>query len=181
MDKKQYKTIWGLATLRKDGRYQITSRKEGNKGKLLHRLIWENSWGKLPNNYVIHHLDENPKNNCLLNLCAMPKSQHNKIHTLNEESKQKLSHKLKGRKKSTEHCKKISEAKKGCRSPMFGVCGTDSPLWKHYARIIKKGVKSGKQTYGLMFNGETIKYSIHPEKLERWFLQEYPLEIMECI
>lgn len=47
-----------------------------------------------------------------------------------------------------------------------------------YAKIVKHGIvkETNKQTYGISFNGEIIKTSIHPQKLIDWFEDEYPDE-----
>lgn len=87
-------TKFGIAKINKDGYYQITSRKEGNNNKFLHRLIWETVWGKIPKNWVIHHIDGNKTNNCILNLLGMDRSgenhpMYNKSHSI--ESCQKMS------------------------------------------------------------------------------------------
>ena len=63
-----YNTIWGTATLHNNGYYKIASSTEGNLGKYLHRLIWEKAWGKIPKDWVIHHLDGNKQNNKVSNL-----------------------------------------------------------------------------------------------------------------
>lgn len=73
-------TKFGIAKLQSNGYYHITSYKEGNYGKRLHRLIWESIWGKIPKNWVIHHVDGNKTNNCILNLWGMDKTYHNKLH-----------------------------------------------------------------------------------------------------
>jgi hypothetical protein len=78
-------TKWGLARLRKDY-YYISSRKEGNKGKLLHRLIYESVWGKLPKGYVVHHIDGDKTNNCILNLSMMKETEHLKLHNKGENN-----------------------------------------------------------------------------------------------
>ena len=51
-----------------------------------------------------------------------------------------------------------------------------------YAKIVKHGLvkETNKQTYGISFNGEIIKTSIHPQKLIDWFKKEYPEEIILC-
>ena len=51
-----------------------------------------------------------------------------------------------------------------------------------YAKIVKYGIvkETNKQTYGISFNGEIIKTSIHPQKLIDWFKKEYPEEIILC-
>lgn len=49
-------TKFGIATLDDNGYYWITSRKEGNHLKFLHRLIWEDFYGfKIPKGFHIHH------------------------------------------------------------------------------------------------------------------------------
>lgn len=88
-------TKWGTAKVY-DGYYKITSSKEGNSNKRLHRLIYEDFWGvKLPKEIIIHHKDENKLNNCILNLEAIEWGKHTTHHWTNRnhtsESKQKIS------------------------------------------------------------------------------------------
>lgn len=72
------KTKFGNAYQRKDGYYQISS---GNyQGKLLHRLIYEEHYGSIPNGFCIHHLDNDKNNNHPSNLILMSKSNHHKLH-----------------------------------------------------------------------------------------------------
>lgn len=59
----------------------ITSRKEGNHHKKLHRLIWEKHYDKpVPEGYVIHHIDGNKLNNTINNLQCVKECLHNKFH-----------------------------------------------------------------------------------------------------
>lgn len=117
-------TKWGTARINNKGYYQITTRKENNKGKLLHRLIWEKWYGELSSQTHLHHLDENPKNNCIWNLEPMSKSNHHKLHNsdgkcsnigrkLSKEHKDKIRKGNKGKVLSNETKRKISESKKG--------------------------------------------------------------------
>lgn len=90
------KTKWGNAKINNDGYYIIRSWKEGNSGKLLHRLIWEDFWGcEIPKGYVIHHRDHNPLNNCIMNLQLMKRSEHISLHHKgklhSDEAKRKMS------------------------------------------------------------------------------------------
>lgn len=79
--KDKVKTPFGNASRNTNGRYRITSRKEGNKGKLLHRLIWEDFYGKpIPKGYEIHHKDGNPINNDIRNLQCCESFKHNRFH-----------------------------------------------------------------------------------------------------
>ena len=74
------KTKFGDASLNK-GHYRIHSKKEGNYGKYLHRLIFEDFYQiKLPNNIAIHHEDGSPLNNEIWNLVPMTIAEHTAIH-----------------------------------------------------------------------------------------------------
>lgn len=72
------KTKFGNAYQRKDGYYQISS--GNNQGKLLHRMIYEEHYGSIPNGFCIHHLDNDKNNNHPSNLILMSKSNHHKLH-----------------------------------------------------------------------------------------------------
>ena len=73
-------TKFGNARLRYDGYYHITSRKEGNNKKSLHRLIFEDFYGPIPEGYVIHHKDGNTLNNSIENLECLSKTEHSTYH-----------------------------------------------------------------------------------------------------
>lgn len=48
-----------------------------------HILIWQKHHGrKLPRGWVVHHIDEDPLNNDVTNLEAMPHGKHNSLHRL---------------------------------------------------------------------------------------------------
>ena len=77
-------TKFGTATLCNDGYYHISSRKEGNNGKLLHRLIFEDYYQiKLTTNDFIHHEDGDKTNNEMWNLVPMTNGEHTTLHRLN--------------------------------------------------------------------------------------------------
>lgn len=65
---EKIKTQYGNATFDQKRGYRITSKKEGNHKKFLHKLIWEKHNGKIPNNAYIIHIDGNKKNNSITNL-----------------------------------------------------------------------------------------------------------------
>ena len=44
--------------------------------------------------------------------------------------------------------------------------GKNHPLWKDYPRIIKAGVRNGKQFYALKYNGKHIMQGFNREELE---------------
>lgn len=71
-------TKYGNGHQRTDGYIQITS--GPYKGKLLHRLIYEEVYGPIPKGWSIHHLDMDKTNNNPGNLVALSKSNHHKLH-----------------------------------------------------------------------------------------------------
>lgn len=83
-------TKFGNANIQESTGYlHITSRKEGNHHKKLHRLIWENHYGKqVPEGYVIHHIDGNPLNNQINNLQCVKEELHNRYHNRIKDFKQ---------------------------------------------------------------------------------------------
>lgn len=92
-----------------NGYYRISSKKERNYGKLLHRLIFEDFYGEIPEGFVVHHKDGNKLNNCILNLQLMKKSEHDRLHNEGDNN-----HRCwQGKHHSLETRKKISESKKG--------------------------------------------------------------------
>lgn len=75
------RTKFGNAKLTGDGYYVISSRKEGNHNKKLHRLIYEDFYGiKIPENYHIHHIDGDKANNSIDNLELLSKEEHISLH-----------------------------------------------------------------------------------------------------
>ena len=71
-------TEFGNACQRTDGYIQITS--GPNKGKLLHRLIYEECFGSIPKGFCIHHKDGDKTNNNPDNLMLLSKSNHHSLH-----------------------------------------------------------------------------------------------------
>ena len=55
-------------------------RGEGRKLLLLHREIWEETHGPIPEGMHIHHVDGDPGNNALENLECMDRRAHLKMH-----------------------------------------------------------------------------------------------------
>ena len=79
---KKLNTKYGIATLDNNGYYWITSRKEGNHNKFLHRVIWEDFYNfKIPKGYHIHHKDGVKTNNCILNLQLVREYDHYQLHS----------------------------------------------------------------------------------------------------
>ena len=55
----------------------------GRKGKmrLAHHLVWEEHNGEIPEGYEIHHKDNNPQNNHILNLMCLTRQDHLRHHS----------------------------------------------------------------------------------------------------
>ena len=74
-------TKYGNAQIDSDGYYVIKSWKEGNNGKRLHRLVFEDFYKiKLPSDIVIHHDDGDKTNNEIWNLIPLTKGEHTTLH-----------------------------------------------------------------------------------------------------
>ncbi len=103
--KTTIQTKFGRASLSSYGYYVIHTHNE-NRGKMLHRLIWESFYGeKIPEGYVIHHKNGDKTDNCILNLQLLRREAHNSLHHSGEN------HPLYGKKMSEDSCKKMSESK----------------------------------------------------------------------
>lgn len=95
-------TKFGTAYKNSQGYMVISSMKEGNHNKFLHRLVFEDFYKiKLPSNIIIHHNDGDKTNNEIWNLIPLTNEEHSRMHHT-------------GAVFTEERCKKISEAKKGC-------------------------------------------------------------------
>lgn len=46
----------------------------------LHRKIWKEHYGEIPQGMIVHHKDHNKLNNDISNLCLMTRSEHMKHH-----------------------------------------------------------------------------------------------------
>lgn len=98
-------TKFGNASVDKNGYYIIHSNEKENKGKKLHRLIFEDFYNinlnkEFPEGVVIHHNDGNKLNNEIWNLIPMSNSEHSSIHSFphTDETKKHLSEIKKGKK-----------------------------------------------------------------------------------
>ena len=159
---KHMNSKYGNVGINKAGYHIITSTKEGNLKKRLHRLIWEDWYGKpVPKGYVIHHINGDKTDNRIQNLQCVSNGNHIRFHhkgkkckPFTEEHKRKLGEPKKGIPLSEEHKLKISESNKG--KHLLG-----------YARVVKNGISNeGKQNYALRYEGKMIAQSIFKEKLE---------------
>ena len=74
-------TPWGSANVGGHGYYAITSSVEGNCGKLVHRLVYEETHKcTLFRQAIIHHIDGNKLNNSPENLELLSLAEHNSKH-----------------------------------------------------------------------------------------------------
>lgn len=90
MSKTRIKTPLGTVHENEKGYYRLSDK------RLLHRAIWEEYYGqKVPEGYVLHHIDHNPKNNSIKNLQLMTAedhlTHHHKDKILDESVKEKIS------------------------------------------------------------------------------------------
>lgn len=119
------KTKFGNARLSNEGYYVISSTKEGNHGKKLHRLIFEDFYQIiLPSDMHIHHNDGNKTNNEIWNLIPMTNSEHIRLHKkgckMSDDFKRKMSKIHKGKKLSSEQVEEIRQRTQGEGNPMYG-------------------------------------------------------------
>jgi len=169
-------TKFGTAKINKRiGYYQITSVKEGNDCKYLHRLIFEDFYNMtIPKGYIIHHKNGNKLDNCILNLQLMKRSEHMKMHNTGEN------HYNYGGTLSDEHKKKIGNSRRGIKHTEEAKRKMSEARTLDYARVVKHGISpQGKQNYTILFHGKMIKSSINPKKLVNWFKENYPNEKIE--
>ena len=54
--------------------------------KYLHRLIFEDFYGWIPDGYHVHHIDGNSLNNCILNLKLIRNGEHSKLHNAGQSN-----------------------------------------------------------------------------------------------
>ena len=71
---KNRQMFYGITyTKAQDGYYH-------NKGKVLHRVVWEEYHGEIPAGFVIHHVDGGKDNNHITNLRCLSRREHLKVH-----------------------------------------------------------------------------------------------------
>ena len=141
------KTKFGNVKIGKMGYYHVTSSKEGNYGKLWHRLIFKDFYGsEIPDGFIVHHKNGNKLDNCILNLQLMRDNEHKRLHNQgnyhSEETKRKIGDANKN--PSMETRNKMSEAKKGKN---YGISGENHPMYN------RRGVNN--PNYGRKHSKET--------------------------
>ena len=128
MSKQVLHTKFGIAKVDREY-FRISSSKEGNYQKYLHRLIFEDFYGiEVPDGFVVHHKDGNKLNNCILNLQLMREFDHRSLHH-------------KGTTHTLEAKIKMSKAKKG------KYLKENRYNYKNYYRVVKLDNRNGVQRY----------------------------------
>lgn len=146
------KTKFGNAKI-KNGYYHITSSKEGNYNKKLHKLIFEDyhKCTILPN-VDCHHINGNKTDNTITNLTLMYHFDHSRYHNTGDGNPRAR----KGVKLSDETKRKISEGNKGKKL-------------KPHPHITEGGLSpQGKKRYRLMVNSKCVASSTDKQKLEHY-------------
>ncbi len=156
MNRQIIKTKYGKARINSTGYYMISTQKEGNFEKYLHRLIYEEHYGEIPKGYFVHHKNGNKLDNRIENLEAISHAEHTRLHSYGNKY-------WLGRKHTEEAKEKIRKART-----------------LDYATIIKRGKdKYGKQKFSVRYNGKGIKHSVNVSSLVDWFTKEYPTTILK--
>ena len=152
-------TKYGTARFYNKG-YMITSRKEGNCNKKLHRLIYEDYHGVtlLPST-DIHHIDGNPCNNHISNLEALTHAEHTSRH---HKGLPMPAHVKKALRQANIGKPQSPKNKEALRKANLG----NKYNYKDYPRIVKSGMQNGKQMYALKHDGKRIMRSTDLTKLE---------------
>jgi len=143
-------TKYGNASEDSYGYYRIHSNEKGNRGEYLHRLIFQEFYGKIPKGFHIHHKNGNRKDNCILNLQLIRNKDHSALHKPSKETKEKMSkaHRGKnnpmyGKKHTNETLKKMSESHQGENHPLYGKHLSEE--WKQKISETKKGTTLTKE------------------------------------
>ena len=153
---KIIKTKYGKARINSNGYYLISTAREGNFEKYLHRLIYEEHYGEIPKGHFIHHKNGNKLDNRIENLEAISHAEHTKLHSIGNKY-------WLGKKHTDETKEKLRKAHT-----------------LNYASIIKRGKnKYGKQKYSVRYGRTCIKHSVNVSSLVDWFTNQYPTVILK--
>jgi hypothetical protein len=78
-DGVEYDGLWFART----GKNQYYWHKRANKTTVsLHRYVWEQHFGPIPDGFVVHHIDHDPANNTVENLELLDNREHARRHLI---------------------------------------------------------------------------------------------------
>lgn len=82
--KKHWDTRGRTGAISKNG-YRVFAHGSRDSVKRIyeHHLVWEQAYGPIPDGYEIHHKDGNKLNNKLSNLQLLTRSEHARLHAIN--------------------------------------------------------------------------------------------------
>ena len=169
-DGESMKTKFGNASINENGYYCISSKKEGNYGKPLHRLIFEEFYQiTLPSNIVVHHDDGNKLNNNIWNLIPLTRAEHIELHNreriVSDETKEKMSKIHKGKIISEEQKQKIRESTTGDKNHFYG---------KNHSNETKKKISECSKKYSFCGDNTQFKKTKYRDNaLRRCFIMIY--------
>ena len=125
----------------------------------------------------VHHIDGNPKNNCLTNLMYKNRSTHIRDTRIgkkfSEDTKRKISEKNKGKKLSEDTKRKISENspdRSGEKNPMYGIhrYGEKNPMYgKHHSEESKQ--KNSEAHLGRKLSEDAKEKCSNASKGRHWW------------
>lgn len=123
----------------------------------IHRAVYSYYFGDIPEGYDIHHIDENPANNLIENLCLLDNASHAKIHSTLDKHKEyicqicgkKFYKRIGKRLFCSRECLAISRKNKYYETRACVICGKEFEAYKHSTQKCCSrscGVKSRNQT-----------------------------------
>lgn len=72
-----------------EGYYERTDKSDGKRTLRLHRVVWEDAHGPVPDGHHIHHANHDRGDNRLENLVCLPHSEHSSHHIRDTRPRQR--------------------------------------------------------------------------------------------
>lgn len=83
----EYFIHWKIQTDAKGYAYIPIRYREKVYRLLVHRVVWEEAYGQIPDDHIVHHIDGNRKNFALENLQLLSRSEHQTLHLTERHTK----------------------------------------------------------------------------------------------